>query len=817
MKRRKERRRRSKLRSGADRVAAPRDDTRQLLGAAVRLLQLGQLSRAQPLFEQVLQREPNNADALQYFGLFCFQSGEVARARDLIEQAISENPRVAPYHDNLGKVLEHQGAPDEALGAYVKADELEPGVADRRFNMGVVLQRMGRLEEAERHLKDAIHRDPNDSDYHFNLGLVLKRQGRHGDAAAAYRRAHSLNPKSAKISNNLGNALLLSKDASGAVDALKAAVSRSPGNAHYHYNLGNALRELGEPDDAARSYRRALEIDSSLIDAHRSLAGVLLLAGRADEAARAYLRGWNLFPESSAFRRGFAVAVRHLDIAAHDAGLEEAIHSCIEAEDINPQDLSRAAAAELCARHGIGSGRVDSPEALALALSDDEYALRLLQETINVDPVLERALTRVRRWLLYFTDNVLPPPLFRFACALAQQCFSNEFVFEQQSAEARAVAALEAEISAALSSDSFDAARLSSAIVMVALYRPLYLLEWAELLAKASQTRAWPDSLKGLIERTLMEPREEAGIEKQIESVGVVSDFTSVAVKEQYEAHPYPRWFHMPRREAQSYGDYLRRTFPGFEPPSYLNRAVRVLVAGCGTGFEAIAAARTRACEGVVAVDLSRSSLAYAQRSANKLGVDKVKFLQADVLDLASAGEVYEVVESSGVLHHLADPVRGWRALTDCLLPGGVMKVGLYSDRARQAVVTARELIRELDLDADLDGIRRIRSRIFQAGDGDPLRELQRSEDLYTTSACRDLLFHVCEHRFNLAQIRLALDELGLRFIGFEMPSSFLHARFRKVNPANAKLEDLEAWARVESRYPDTFAAMYVFWCQKPA
>jgi hypothetical protein len=29
-------------------------------------------------------------------------------------------------------------------------------------------------------------------------------------------------------------------------------------------------------------------------------------------------------------------------------------------------------------------------------------------------------------------------------------------------------------------------------------------------------------------------------------------------------------------------------------------------------------------------------------------------------------------------------------------------------------------------------------------------------------------------------------------------------------------MTDLEAWDRFEARFPETFAAMYVFWCDKP-
>lgn len=816
MKKKRHPRRGLKPRPGGKRAAAARQETCALLGTAVRLLQVGQLSRARSLFEQVLEREPRNADALQFYGLLCFECGEVDRARELIESAIAENSRVAPYYDNLGKVLESQGDLEQALSAFIKANKLEPGVADRNFNMGVVLQRMGRLDDAERQLRQAIDSQPNDADYLFNLGVVLKAQGRYDEAVSAYQDALSRKPQSSNIKNNLGNALLLSGDAPGAAEVLRQAASRSPGNAHIHNNLGNALRETGDLDGAVKSYRRALEIDSSFIDVHNNLGNALLYSGRLEEAARVLLRGLNLWPDSPEFRRGFVSAVRHLEIRAHDPALEAAIVSCMSADDVHAQDLARVAAGQLRARHDLDSAGTGSPEAAALALAGDEQALRLLEKTINVDPVFEGVLVDIRRWLLGLAGGVISDSLFRLACALAQQCFSNEFVFEEDVSETQAVDTCANDLQAALCSKEFDDARLFSLILGIALYRPLYLLDSAGALAKRSQTHTWPDPMRALLERALIGPRQQARMGTRIPCLKPISDPTSLAVKNQYEHHPYPRWLDLPRREQRTYGDFLQRTFVHFKPPALLNGPVRVLVAGCGTGSEALAVARNRICARVVAVDLSRTSLAYALAMSEKLEVENVEFLQADVLDLPSAGDRYEVVESSGVLHHLADPIAGWKALSECLLPGGVMKLGLYSESARRTVVKARELIREWNLSADIEGIRRIRSRIMRAGAEDPLRELRESEDLYTTSACRDLLFHVCEHRFTLDKIRGRLDELGFRFIGFELPFSFMQHRFRLLNPGNPNMQDLDAWARVEARYPDTFAAMYVFWCQKP-
>ncbi len=508
--------------------------------------------------------------------------------------------------------------------------------------------------------------------------------------------------------------------------------------------------------------------------------------------------------------------MRHLQVDAHDPALEAAVHSCMSAPDVHAQDLARVAAGELRARHGLKAAREDSPETLALSLADDAYALRLLQTTINVDPVLEGVLVDIRRWLLGLAGGLLPQPLFRLACALAQQCYGNEYVFAEDESETQAVESHAMDLGAALSSESCEDARLFTLVASVALYRPLHLIDGAEALAARFRAAAWPDPLSALLERALIAPLEEARIETRIPCLKPVSDPTSVAVRDQYEAHPYPRWLSVPRRERQTYGAFLKANFPRFDPPPTLNAPARVLVAGCGTGLEAVAAATNRECARVTAVDLSRSSLAYATRMTHELGIENVEYFQADVLDLPSLGQSYDVVESSGVLHHLADPMAGWTALAECLVAGGVMKVGLYSEQARQAVVKAREFARQRGLRGDAEGIRRIRAKILTSSADDPLHELKESEDLYTTSACRDLLFHVCEHRFTLDRVRAGLDAVGLRFIGFETPFAFMRSRFRALNSGDAEMQDLEAWARVEARYPDTFAAMYVFWCQKP-
>lgn len=143
------------------------------------------------------------------------------------------------------------------------------------------------------------------------------------------------------------------------------------------------------------------------------------------------------------------------------------------------------------------------------------------------------------------------------------------------------------------------------------------------------------------------------------------------------------------------------------------------------------------------------------------------------------------------------------------------MRIGLYSEHARRAVVMAREWIRQRQLPADSQSIRAFREHILAGGAEDPLADLKDSNDFYTLSACRDLLFHVQEHRFTLGGVSQALDDLGLEFIGFDLAMPDMKTHYWELFPEDHRMTDLRSWDRFEQHYPSVFAGMYVFWCQK--
>ena len=81
-------------------------------------------------------------------------------------------------------------------------------------------------------------------------------------------------------------------------------------------------------------------------------------------------------------------------------------------------------------------------------------------------------------------------------------------------------------------------------------------------------------------------------------------------------------------------------------------------------------------------------------------------------------------------------------------------------------------------------------------------------------STCRDLLFHVQEHRVTLADIYTFIKNNRLRFIGFDIDPYVLY-RYKQRFSDDRTATNLSHWELFEHENPDTFIGMYQFWIQK--
>jgi hypothetical protein len=170
---------------------------------------------------------------------------------------------------------------------------------------------------------------------------------------------------------------------------------------------------------------------------------------------------------------------------------------------------------------------------------------------------------------------------------------------------------------------------------------------------------------------------------------------------------------------------------------------------------------------------------------------------------------------SVGVLHHLADPLQGWRLLLSLLRPGGFMRLGFYSELGRQDVIAAQAFVAGQKHVASAENIRHCRQELMSMKDDSSVQKLVSRSDFYGASQCRDLLFHVQEHRFTLPQIQRQLGELALHFIGFSLEPHILR-RYEERFPEDKAMTNLDSWNAFETENPDTFSGMYQFWVQRP-
>jgi trans-aconitate methyltransferase len=394
-----------------------------------------------------------------------------------------------------------------------------------------------------------------------------------------------------------------------------------------------------------------------------------------------------------------------------------------------------------------------------------------------------------------------------FACALARQCFLNEYVFHLPDVERDGMMALRGRLMADLGSKPV----LAITLIAYACYAPLRSLDRDAAILR----RDWPEPMRGLLDQQLREPEEEARLRAAMPRLTPISDETSIRVRQQYEENPYPRWGGPQLvRPAQGFAAYLTDDL-GFVLPRALPPGTDILIAGCGTGQQPIDTAQRFPAARVLAIDLSLTSLGYAQRKATELGVANLEFGQADILNFAPPGRSFDLIESNGVLHHMADPFAGWSKLLSLLNGNGVMRLGLYSELARDNVVAGRAFAAAGGYDGTPESIRAYRQNLMKSDDP-LLRSLLASPDFYSMSACRDLLLHVQEHRLTLPQIAAFLRQHGLTFLGFELDAE-IRARYRARFPEDATLADLSKWHLFESEHPDTFGATYQFWFQKPA
>jgi SAM-dependent methyltransferase len=601
-----------------------------------------------------------------------------------------------------------------------------------------------------------------------------------------------------------------------AIGLLQRAIKLQTGVAHFHNTLAIAFLRSAQPESAVEPLQRAIALSPELHEPIGNLGNTLLSLGRYAEAAACYRRAVRLAPQIGTYWSSFAEAMSNTT-GVPDPDLRPDLLAALVHDEVEPKSLVRTVISllrntpqfEEARRLAEQDALASAPEKERAALQDP-LLLRLLESTIVTDAAMERMLTQVRRMLLQCRiEGRVSPLSLEFIAALAKQCFATEYAWFVSPEEDAMLAVLEEQVIEMMRAVP---SAWEHTIAIYAAYRPLHRVPGIAALPAQE-----PSALQGLLRQQIVEPAEEARLQREIPVLHPIEDPVSRAVQEQYEDNPFPRWVRVARFDhARPLATVLRELFPHKESAPPPAKAPHILVAGCGTGIHPVRSAFRFEGASILAVDLSRASLAHALRKTRELGIRNLEYAQADLLRIGELDRRFDLIECVGVLHHLRDPMAGWRSLMKILAPNGFMRIGLYSELGRSRIKNGQAFARREGYPATEDGIRRLRRALLTAAESDQeLAAMLLIHDTYSLSGFRDLFLHVQEHRFTVPQIATALRDLGLEFLGFEMLGPHVTERYLGRFPADPAMDDLSNWHAFEEAEPDTFAGMYRFWVRR--
>ena len=622
--------------------------------------------------------------------------------------------------------------------------------------------------------------NPNYSEAAYNMGIAYKNIGEYDLAIYAYKKALKINPKYCEANFNLGNALKTLDKIEQAIEQYRQAISVNPKFYEAHYNLGNALLDQGDHIKAIECYIQSIKIKPNSTEAFKRLSNIF---------TKVVFKGPN--PELEEL----IISIFNLKTIVKPIALSRASISLLKFDPFIQKLLDKPSSIETD----------KSIESLTFNLSKNKLLLKLMSISLIPDSELEAALRNIRYSLIKSIHKIKnTPELLLFQSALALHCFTNEYIYNLSKEEISLIKSLENEINANFA----KGVQLNKSLILcLASYKALNQYDWSEFLENVTQ-------ISDVVSRQILEPIHENQIKSELPILQVISNQISSKVRGQYEDNPYPRWVNTGLSQKNTIYSEIKSNedLRVSDTRIYDVDKPHILIAGCGTGQHSIRVASKFKEAKILAIDLSLSSLAYAKRKTIELGIENIDYMQADILDLEKLNRKFDMIQSSGVLHHMENPMAGWHTLKNCLKTGGLMKIGLYSNLARNHIVKIRKEVKQSGIDLDDESIRSYRDNLINSKEEHHIK-IKLSNNFYSLSEIRDLLFHVQEHRFTIPKIKKCLNELNLNFCGFD--SAVITKDFLKHHSEKLDLYNLDKWSIFEEKKPDTFIAMYQFWCQK--
>ena len=595
-----------------------------------------------------------------------------------------------------------------------------------------------------------------------------------------------------------------------AEQSIYQALSRAPKNGGYWYSAGHVALAQQDFSKAKSAFQNAIKYAPKETRAEVSLAYTLVQDGNLVEAFQQYrelakTQGHDIHIQSQVVDLASKIKADYYDIE-----LEQDLLSFFKWDKVNLNQLGTLVCSLL--EHKFNLSKSGSATDF-YGMSQCPLLLAALRKTLIKSEVLEKLIMALRHELLSYStkQGQLSKGYIPLCQAISQYGLRNEYILPATQAENDMIAILGNVIDAALNQFGCTALDVSGALLLVSMYQPWQRLEKYDKLM-SFDTQRWPEETY-LLKHWYDEFRTIESF--SFESITPIPLTSNNNIKKQYENFPYPRWITLDYKKNINYGVALRHEFPHANIPSYLlEEELSILIAGCGTGRHAINVAKHFNSVNVLAVDISRNSLAYAKYMAKKLSVNNINFKLCDLTKLGIIEKKFSIIECSGVLHHIRHYKKALYNLLNNLKPNGLIKLSLYSKRTREPVTQVRDMFKHKNIQSDQHKIKVTRHAIMQSDIIIKKEGITSSDDFYSMSGTVDMLFHEYEKQYTPIMIKKLCHEFNLTFLGFSNLSHKTKKDFNDFNGVKADFLNLNQWDKFEEKHPTTFANMFQFYCQ---
>ena len=227
---------------------------------------------------------------------------------------------------------------------------------------------------------------------------------------------------------------------------------------------------------------------------------------------------------------------------------------------------------------------------------------------------------------------------------------------------------------------------------------------------------------------------------------------------------------------------------------------LQILVAGCGTNQAAVLA-YTNPEASITAIDVSQPSLDQHASLKQRYGLRNLELHLLPIEEVASLDSDFDLIISTGVLHHLADPQAGMNALARRLRPDGVIAIMLYARYGRIGVEMLQGVFRELGLAQDQRSIEMVRDALAVLPPDHPVASyLAIAPDLAFDSGIVDTFLHGRERSYTVEECLELVESAGLAFQDWFLRSPYepWDAMDNRFLSAVAALPDRARWSAME-------------------